>query len=136
MSENNKNYKRVFDDNPFMTHNFVDLIKAENGEAVCTLDLRRESLNVYGYAHGGAIYTIADDVAGFAAHTDGRAYVTQNSNLHFLSNRGAGKLIGKARVIHRGRKTCLIQVEITADDGKLIATGDFTFFHVGDKSPV
>ena len=132
----NKEWKRELPGNPFMEHNFVRPAGASDGKAVCVLTARPESLNVYGYIHGGAIYTLADNAAGYAAHTDGRAYVTQNSNLHFLSNRGAGKLIGKARVIHRGRKTCLIQVEITADDGKLIATGDFTFFHVGDKSPV
>ncbi len=132
----NQEYRRKFDGNPFMTHNFVKLIRAGDGEAVCTLDLRRESLNVYGYAHGGAIYTIADDVAGFAAHTDGRAHVTQNSQLHFLGNRASGTLTGAARVIHRGRRTCLVHVDITSDDGKLIATGDFTYFRVGDQSPV
>ena len=129
-------YERKFSGNPFMDHNYVSVEHAENGNASCTLSLRRESLNVYGYAHGGALYTIADDAAGFAAHADGRAYVTQSSTMHFLSNRSEGILTGTANVRHRGRRTCLVDVEITDEAGKLLVTGSFEFFCVGEKSPV
>ena len=80
--------------------------------------------------HGGAIYTLADNATGTAAHTDGRYYVTQTSALHFLRNQSEGTVRATATVRHRGRSTVLTAVDITGDDGKLIATGEFTFFCV------
>ena len=121
--------------NPFMEHNFVRLERAEGDgeEDVCTLTLRPESRNPYGYAHGGAIYTIADDVAGYAAHQDGGQYVTQSSSMYFLSNQTDGTLTGTARVRHRGRRTCLIDVTITGENGRLIASGSFVYFRVNEQ---
>ena len=97
------------------------------------LTIRPESKNPYGMVHGGAIYTLADNATGVAAHTDGRYYVTQTSALHFLRNQSEGTVRATAWVRHRGRSTVLTAVDITGQDGRLIATGEFTFFCV-DKS--
>ena len=123
--------------NPFMDHNFVTLTETDENRAVCTLEIRPESRNPYGYAHGGAIYTIADDVAGYAAHADGGYYVTQSSSMYFTGNQAAGVLTGTADVRHRGRRTCVIDVRVTGENGKLIATGTFDYFRVdGELKPV
>ena len=120
-----------------MDYNFVKLEEADSGRAVCTLTMRPESRNPYGYAHGGAIYTIADDVAGYAAHADGGYYVTQSSSMYFVGNQKAGTLTGTAEVTHRGRRTCVVDVRVTGDGGKLIASGTFVYFRVdGEIRPV
>lgn len=116
--------------NAFTEHNFIRLEAVEPDQAVYTLEIRPESRNPYGMAHGGALYTLADDAAGAAAHSDGRHYVTQSGNLHFLDNRAHGAVRAEGRVRHRGRSTVLVDVDITAQDGTLLATGTFTYFHV------
>ena len=116
--------------NAFMDHNFVVIREIAEDRAVCELKMRPESRNPYGFCHGGALYTIADDAAGVAAHTDGRSYVTQSSDLHFLSNMAYGTLTGTAKVRRRGQSTCLVAVDITGDDGKLLCTGTFVYFCV------
>ena len=84
----------------------------------------------YGLLHGGAIYTLADNATGAAACSDGRYYVTQTSSLHFLRNVAEGTVYATATIRHRGRATCLTSVDITTETGKLLATGEFTFFCV------
>lgn len=116
--------------NAFMHHNYIELESVERDRAVFKLDIRPESHNPYGMVHGGAIYTLADNATGSAAHTDGRFYVTQTSALHFLRNQSTGTVRATATVRHRGQSTCLVAVDITGDSGKLIATGEFTFFCV------
>ena len=116
--------------NRFMRHNFIEMESVERDRAVFKLTIRPESKNPYGMIHGGAIYTLADNATGTAAHTDGRYYVTQTSALHFLRNQSEGTVRATATVRHRGRSTVLTAVDITGDDGKLIATGEFTFFCV------
>ena len=116
--------------NTFMVHNFIEMEHVEPDRAVFRLDVRPESLNAYGMVHGGAIYAMADNATGFAAHTDGRSYVTQTSALHFLRNQSEGEIRADAQVRHRGHSTCLVAVDILGENNKLIATGEFTFFCV------
>ncbi len=117
-------------DNAFLDHNFIQLESLEPDVAVFRLEIRPESRNPYGMVHGGAFYTLADDAAGEAVHTDGRYYVTQHGDLHFLDNRAHGTIRATGRVRHRGQSTALVDVEITDAAGALLASGVFTYFHV------
>lgn len=115
-------------DNRFMHHNFMTVETVELMSAVVRLDVHPESLNPLGMIHGGALYTLADNATGAAAHGDGRWYVTQNSDMHFLRNQGNGVVRGYATVRHRGKSTCLVDVEIRNEEQAVLATGTFTFF--------
>jgi len=119
--------------NAFTDYNFIKLEAAEPDRAVYRLDIRPESRNPYGMVHGGALYTMADDSAGTAAHGDGRHYVTQHGDLHFLDNRAHGTIRAAGQVRHRGRSTVLVDVEITDENGALLATGTFSYFCVDRK---
>ena len=115
-------------ENAFTRHNFFELETVEQDRAVYRLDIRPESKNPYGMVHGGALYTMADDAAGAAVHTDGRHYVTQHGDLHFLKNQPSGTIRAEGRVRRRGKATCLAMVYITNEAGELLATGQFTYF--------
>ena len=130
MTELEKDLRARQEANAFMKHNYIEIESVEQDHAVIRLDVRPESKNPYGMVHGGAIYTMADNATGTAVHTDGRHYVTQTSALHFLRNQSEGTVRATATVRHRGRSTVLTAVDITGDDGRLIATGEFTFFCV------
>ena len=91
--------------NGFAVYNHIEMVLAERDHAIYRLNIRPESKNPYGMVHGGAIYTMADNATGAAAHTDGRNYVTQTSALHFLRNQPEGEIQADARVRHRGRST-------------------------------
>ncbi|MBP7426114.1 MAG: PaaI family thioesterase, partial [Oscillibacter sp.] len=65
--------------------------------------------------------------------SDGRYYVTQTSALHFLRNQATGTVRASAWVRHRGKSTVLTAVDSTGEGGRLLATGEFTFFCV-DKA--
>ncbi len=119
-------------DNPnaFMERNFMKVKEAAPDRAAVSLTIRPEVRNPYGFAHGAALYAMADNAAGIAAHTDGRSYVTQSGDMHFLDNQRDGTIQAEAAVIHRGRTTCLVRVEIVGDGGKRLATGTFVYFCV------
>ena len=119
--------------NLFATYNHIEMVMVEEDHAVFRLNIQPESKNSYGMVHGGAIYAMADNATGFAAHTDGRNYVTQTSALHFLRNQATGTVRASAWVRHRGKSTVLTAVDITGEGGRLLATGEFTFFCV-DKA--
>lgn len=121
--------------NSFMNHNYMEMELLEPDHAVFKLEIREESRNTFGMVHGGALYSLADNATGCAAHTDGRHYVTQGSSFNFLRNQPEGTVYADAKVRHRGGTTCLIDVEVTGDGGKLLASGSFTYFCV-DRSKI
>ena len=106
--------------NAFAEYNHLELESVEPDHAVFRLLIRPESKNPYGIVHGSAIYTMAD----------GRIYVTQDSAMHFLRNQTEGIVRADAHVLHRGKSTCLVHVDIFGEDGRLLATGTFTYFCV------
>ena len=116
--------------NAFMEHNFIEVAELTPDRAVTSLTIRPEVRNPYGMIHGGALYTLADNATGMAAHMDGRSYVTQSSNMYFLRNQTEGVIRAEATVRRRGRTTCLVEVDITGENGALLATGTFVHFCV------
>ena len=119
--------------NAFPAYNHIEPERVEPDHAIFRLEIRPESKNPYGVVHGSAIYTMADNATGYAAHTDGRCYVTPTSSMHFLRNQTHGVVRADARVRHRGKATCLVTVDIIGENGCLLATGEFTYFCV-DKA--
>lgn len=116
--------------NDHMRRNHIEVISIEKDRAVLQLDAHPDVKNPYGVVHGGALYTLADDATGAAAVSGGNLYVTQEGTLHFVRNRSDGIIKAEAQVRHRGKTTCLVAVDITGEDGELIATGMFTYFRV------
>ena len=120
--------------NAFMLHCHVEPVDlTQPDRARFRMEGRPDLLNPHGVIHGGALYTLADNAAGYAAHSDGRRYVTQTSSFHFLRNQGGGIIYAEGRVVHRGHTSCLATVEITSADGTLLATGEFTFFCLNSR---
>ena len=114
--------------NFFAAYNHIEPEFVEPDHAVFKLKIRPESYFFLFFFECWEIYTMADNATGYAAHTDGRSYVTQSSAMHFLRNQTDGVVRADARVRHRGRTTCLVDVDILGEGEKLLATGEFTYF--------
>ena len=89
--------------NLFATYNHIEAEFVEPDHAIFKLEIRPESKNPYGIVHGGAIYTMADNATGYAAHTDGRSYVTQGSSSHRAAARRCAR---RGRLNRSSRRPC------------------------------
>ncbi|MBO4913877.1 MAG: PaaI family thioesterase [Oscillospiraceae bacterium] len=119
--------------NAFALFNHLEIEHVERDFAVFKLEIRPESRNPLGFVHGGMLAAMADNAAGFAAHSDGRTYVTLSSHLNYIHNQTCGVIYAEGRVLHRGKTTCVIRVDIKGDNGALLATGEVVYFCV-DKT--
>ena len=105
---------------------------AGGGEAEGELIIRPETRNPMGVVHGGALFTLADTVAGTAAFTTGRNCVTLDSSMQFLSAARGDRVRCTAKPKKAGRTILVYEISITDSEERLVATGIFTFFATGE----
>ena len=118
--------------NPFPKYNHIQLSVLEKDHVEVYVDLKPESMNYAGAVHGGLMFTMADFCAATTARTDGRKYVTLDAEAHYLKNVREGRITAKSRVVHRGRTSVLVDVDIFSEEEKLLFTSRVTMFCVGE----
>jgi acyl-CoA thioesterase len=80
--------KAIFDkvnrEDTFSQRIGVKLIELLPGFARTTLPITGETINIYQMAHGGAIFSIADQACEAAGNSFGEPAVALQQNIHFL----------------------------------------------------
>ncbi|EHI74800.1 phenylacetic acid degradation protein paaI [Streptococcus criceti] len=124
-----------------MKENYIHEIKAfENhqldsfdyGHVVVTSDIVQSSLNYYGQAHGGYLFTLCDQISGLTAISTGSDAVTLQSSINYIKPGNLGdKLTIEGSCTHDGRTTKVIDVTINNQDRELVAKASFTMYVTG-----
>ncbi len=78
--------------------------------------------NGIGTVQGGAIFTLADYAFVVASNADGSTTVAVNASISFFKAPRGRCLRAEAREDSKNRKLCGHKVEITDEDGTLIAS--------------
>ena len=118
--------------NPFPKYNHIKLSVLERDHVEMYVDLEPEFMNYAGAVHGGLFFTMADFCAATTARTDGRKYVTLSAESHYMKNVREGRITAKSTLIHRGRTSVLVDVNVYSEKGVLLFTARVTMFCVGE----
>ncbi|MCP4133692.1 MAG: PaaI family thioesterase [bacterium] len=123
-------------------HPFAALIglkftACENGESSCTLEVTDQLLNPHKVLHGGVIYSMADTGMGGALYTKlnkGELCATVEIKINYFEAVYSGTLICNTRLIHKGKRTAVLESEIKNND-KLVskALGTYSLFDANLK---
>jgi 1,4-dihydroxy-2-naphthoyl-CoA hydrolase len=111
---------------PFAQLLGIEFISAEGDSLVARMLIRPELCTIGGIAHGGAIMSFADTLAAAAAFislpAEARGTTTVESKTNFVASAPVGStVIGRATLIHRGKKTQIWQTLVATEDEKLVA---------------
>ncbi|MBM7636706.1 PaaI family thioesterase [Streptococcus saliviloxodontae] len=110
------------------------LEKMGDGHVLLTTDVTEHSLNYYGNAHGGYLFTLCDQVSGLVAISTGYEAVTLQSNINYLKAGHLGdRLTVEGKCLHNGRTTKIVQVSIHNQKQEQLATASFTMFVTGER---
>lgn len=108
---------------------------AEEGHIVINTKVVDGSLNYYGNAHGGYLFTLCDQISGLVARSLGANAVTLQSNINYLRAGHLGDLLTvEGRCVHNGRTTKIVDTVINNEKGDFIAKASFTMFVTGKPS--
>ena len=110
---------------PFARLLNLELVELRRGACMLGMEASDRLAQLDGFAHGGALATLADTAAAFAVHTllePGERTVTVDLTVHFLRPLVEGVATAQARVLRAGRRLLIVAVEITDQTDALIAT--------------
>ncbi len=121
---------RMQEESPYWTLLGLEIADIKKGWAKVRLPFARKLVHPLGIAHGGAIFSAADSAVAMAliglVERD-ETFTTVEMKINYLRPFDKGEIMAEARIIHRGRKTALGDVEVRNGDGTLIAKGLATY---------
>lgn len=95
------------------------------------LEQTMDITNYMGALHGGITYTLADICAGITLLSHGFKVTTIQGNMNYLKEGNRGPFIARSSILHKGRTTAVVNVEVIDGNQELIASGVFTMFILG-----
>ena len=118
---------------PFVEALGFELLRFENGEAEIAMTPREEHMNSWSVVHGGVTMTLLDVAMAHAARApvegappDARGVVTVEMKTGFMRP-GIGRLVARAKVLHRTSSLAFCEGSIHGTDEELVAHATGTF---------
>lgn len=112
-----------FEGEPFRRLLGIRLLSLESGYACVEMKVERSMLNIFEYAHGGAIFSLIDAAFELASNSSHFRSVALNVNVSYLKPAKEGDLLrAEAREVNSTRKTAFYQIEVKNQRGELVAT--------------
>lgn len=109
----------------------TQFITAGQGRAVTQLEFKSELTQLTGLFHAGAIIALADETATAAAMWETNPTgdfnpeyfpLTLQLSVNLIRNTNRGTLTAEAHVVHRGRTTIVVDVKVSDDQKRLLAS--------------
>lgn len=113
--------KKFFKKDKFAEYVGIELLEVEKGKAKTRMEINENHLNGIGTVHGGVLFTLADFTFAVAANSYGNVTVAINANISFMKAAKSGYLFAEAREISRNPKISTYTIDITDDEGELLA---------------
>lgn len=117
--------QKAFASVPYAKFLGLELGEIKPGEASIHLAVRDELRQNQGIVHGGAVASLIDTASAFAVVTQlepDERVTTTDLTIHYLRPVSEGRLTATARIVRGGRRLLVISVEVTNDEGGLVAT--------------
>ena len=109
----------------------IRVLKIEPNYCEGELSITPDVCNYLGIVHGGCLAALAGTVAGVAACSTGTGTVTLSYGFNFLRPATGDKIRCVARPEKVGKQITVFCCTLTNDEGKTVASGQFTFFMTG-----
>jgi uncharacterized protein (TIGR00369 family) len=115
---------KLAENTPYYKHLGIKVVEARDGYAKLRLDFKDYLTHPFGYFHGGAIASLADSAginAVFSSLNNKEKALTLEMKINYITAAKDVVLFAEAKVIHKGKKFAVADVDVKSDDGQLVA---------------
>lgn len=116
--------RAMVDASPFNQYLGLTIEALDEGYARLRMPCREELKQLQGVMHGGALAALADSAVAFALATliDARQRIsTIEMKINYLAPVQEGAAIAEARILRKGKRVAVGDVDIFDGDGRLVA---------------
>ncbi len=111
-----------FKEEPFARMLKIELLELKEGYALVEMKITEDMANIFGYAHGGSIFSLIDAAFELAANSSSTVSVALNMNVNYTKAAKAGDILrAEAVEVNSTRKTGLYEIKVKNQDKELIA---------------
>ena len=110
----------------FCLENGIQIVSLDETGAVARMAVAPRHMNASGVVQGGAIFALCDLAFAGVANSGNERTVAQNASISYLRPGTGRELVATAKLLHRGRRSAVITVEVVNDEDKLIAVATIT----------
>ncbi|MGA2404779.1 MAG: PaaI family thioesterase [Syntrophobacteraceae bacterium] len=107
---------------PFASKFGLKLLEIGDGYSKVEMIFRPDMENLFGMAHGGALFALIDEAFETASNSHGSLAVALNMNVTFIAAPAPGTTLrAEAREVSLTRKTASYDIKVSDEHGGLIA---------------
>lgn len=122
----------------FLTHNHMYTADLSDGTATVVLPMCEDSLNRWGGAHGGILFSLCDVAMGMAIMTlRQEMVVTVNASIDYLAAAPADSTLTAVGKVDRvGGKLAFCSAEVTDENGRAVVQASCVMCFTGRPLPL
>ena len=121
---------------PFARKLGLELLELDDGYSVVEMTFTEDVKNIFGMAHGGAIFALIDEAFETAGNSHGTVAVALNMNVTYMAAPSPGaRLRAVAKEINRTRRTGNYDIRVTDERQTLIATCQALIYRKNERLP-
>jgi acyl-CoA thioesterase len=108
---------------PFAKKFDLKLVDLDEGYSKVTMVFTPDMENMFGKAHGGALFALIDEAFETAGNSHGTVAVALNMNISYLASPSTGAtLTAEAKEINRTNKTAVYDIKVVEGENRLLAS--------------
>jgi len=121
---------------PFAKKFGLRLVDLQEGYSKIEMIFSPDMENIFGMAHGGALFALIDEAFETASNSHGTTAVALSMNINFLSSppRGA-RLSAEAKEINGTKRTALYDIRVIDDENRLFVSCQALVYRTGRPLP-
>jgi acyl-CoA thioesterase len=114
---------RQVEKEPFAEKFGLSLLELDEGYSRVEMKFTPDMENLFGMAHGGALFALIDEAFETASNSHGTIAVALNMNITYISPPASGsRLIAEAREFSKTQKTASYDIKVFDDQNNLICS--------------
>ena len=132
--------KRLTRPGHFHNHLGITLADIRKGWSRMEMPVTTELINIFDQVHGGALFALVDTAMGAALAgllQSGEGMTTVEAKINYIRPIYKGTASAEAAVIHRGRRTAVIEARVTDASGQGVAQalGTYLLIDIAGMNP-
>ena len=107
---------------PFAKKFGLRLVDLQAGYSKVEMTFSQDMENIFGMAHGGALFALIDEAFETASNSHGTMAVALSMNIHYMSSPAkSARLTAEAKEINRGHRTAVYDIRVSDDGDRPVA---------------